>query len=74
MALKDWKKSKFNKDWYNNFNDNELWIEKISLPKSYEEKYIVQVEDTDYGHIKVKEYFKTILDALKFAKSYMRTH
>lgn len=71
MVLKDWKKVR--KDaWEHKINENQIWITGYGL--NYIEKYAVLITEGFPRKPKIIRDFKTKQQALKFAKSYMRTH
>jgi hypothetical protein len=73
MALKDWKKSKSNLEWYNAWNEHTLYIDNIVYSKTMDKGVQVEIKDDD-GNIIKEKHFKTKLQALKFAKEYMIKH
>jgi len=69
MALKDWKKAKGNV-WINEKNNSIIDFGKGIF--QYKEKYILNIFK-DNKRI-VNKSFKTRLQALKYAKAYMKKH
>lgn len=67
MALKDWKK--ISEYYYiDKFHSKQLFIRKNNYSKYNVYSYSFN------GNNEINKFFKTKSQALKFAKSYMRTH
>jgi hypothetical protein len=74
--LKDWKLVDYEKRYivYNKQDNRKGWYNKFSLvAKTEEGKWVVFIDGGDAGH-KILKHPKNRIQALKFAKSYMRTH
>jgi len=71
MALKDWKKVG-KEQWNKNFVN--LSIEPLNDKYVMGWKYILDVYDRNDDKTILYKYFKTKQQALKYAKSYMKTH
>ena len=70
MATKDWKKVQYG--WKHNYKDIQIMIEKLAIGKY--SLLIYNTNSTSSSGLLAGKVYKTKTEALKYAKSYMRSH